>query len=97
MRNASIRQTGAEGDGSISGSHFQEAIRSITAGSFAMTPTGTAWFAPSPLTTVAGWWSPTLLLESFGRDAVWLVHHRTATMSVLRSTMMESSRWRRRG
>ena len=33
-------------------------IRSITAGSWAMTVIGTSWLASSPLTIVEGWWSP---------------------------------------
>ena len=30
----------------------------MTAGSWAMTVTGTSWLAPAPDTIVDGWWSP---------------------------------------
>ncbi|ANF33378.1 CDP-alcohol phosphatidyltransferase [Leifsonia xyli] len=53
--------------------------------------------APVPVAAVAVGLALALLLESFGRDALWLVRQRTATMSVLRCAVMESSRWRPRG
>jgi len=53
--------------------------------------------APVPVAAVAVGVALALLLESFGRDVVWLVRRRAATTSVLRSAMMETSRRRPRG
>ena len=51
-------QTGASGRGLRPSCQPQAEMRLITAGSRAMIVMGTSWLAPVPVTTVAGWWSP---------------------------------------
>ena len=68
--NASIRQIGADGDGSMPGCQFQPEIRSMTPVSFEMMLIGTSWLEPVPLTTAAGWWSPRTTITRFGSSNV---------------------------
>src|SRR5829696_3503953 len=58
-RNASMGQTGASELGSIPGCQPHGATLVMTSGSCAMIVIGTSRLAPGPLTTAAGWWSPT--------------------------------------
>jgi hypothetical protein len=50
-----MAQIGAVGLGNNPGCQCHGAIRPSTAGSWAMTETGTKWLAPGPLTVVLGW------------------------------------------
>ena len=71
-RKASIRQTGASGPGSIPSSHPHDEVCSSTAGSEAMIVTGTSCEASGPVTTEAGWWSPTRIMTR-SRSCAWRV------------------------
>src|SRR5262249_29050787 len=57
-RKEAIGQTGACSLGSSPSCQPQPLIWSSTFGSCAITEIGTSCDAPSPLTVVAGWWSP---------------------------------------
>ena len=64
-RKASIGQTGAFDVGRRPGTQPQPAIRRITAGSWAITETGTSWLDPT-VTGLWGWWSPSTTSTRFG-------------------------------
>ncbi len=65
-RIASIGQTGASGSGCSPRCQSQSAIARITAGSCAITVTGTSWPGSSPLTNECGWWSPATISTRSG-------------------------------
>ena len=66
-RNALIGHTGACGLGRMPSTQPHPRIRRSTDGSWAMIEIGTSWLASSPLTVVAGWWSPSTTITRFLR------------------------------
>src|SRR6185369_16772122 len=58
LRNASIGHSGASEFGCNPSYQCHDEMSASTDGSCATIEIGTSWFAPAPLTDVAGWWSP---------------------------------------